>query len=59
MANKGETSVVALEEATSSNPVTPLGLKASILRSPSVAEKIPGGVISPSINEKMEKLTLD
>ncbi|XP_057489435.1 uncharacterized protein LOC130775314 [Actinidia eriantha] len=46
-------------EGTSANLSTVLGPTASILGSPSVAEKLLWGVIPPADKEKVEKLTLD
>ncbi|GFY87393.1 hypothetical protein Acr_05g0010320 [Actinidia rufa] len=46
-------------EGTSANLGTVLGPTASILGSPSVAEKLLRGVIPPADKEKVEKLTLD
>ena len=56
---KRETSVTAQGEGTSAIPIAALEPRASILRSPSVVEKILGGVIPPTDKEKMEKPTLD
>ncbi|XP_057495586.1 uncharacterized protein LOC130780587 [Actinidia eriantha] len=46
-------------EGTSANLGTVLGPTASMLGSPSVAEKLLRGVIPPADKEKVEKLTLD
>ncbi|GFY84217.1 hypothetical protein Acr_03g0009910 [Actinidia rufa] len=46
-------------EGSSTNPGTGLGPTASILGSPSVAEKLLRGVIPAADKEKVEKLTLD
>ena len=46
-------------EGSSANLGTVLGPTASILGSPSVAEKLLRGVIPPADKEKVEKLTLD
>ncbi|GFY97531.1 hypothetical protein Acr_12g0000720 [Actinidia rufa] len=46
-------------EGTSANLGTVLGPTASILGSPSVAERLLQGVIPPADKEKVEKLTLD
>ena len=46
-------------EGTSANLGTVLGPTASILGSPSVAEKLLRGVIPPADKEKVDKLTLD
>ena len=57
--NNTSSTTMVVREGTSVNPGTMLGPKASILRSPSVAEKILGGVIPPADKEKVDKLSLD
>ncbi|GFS31973.1 hypothetical protein Acr_00g0020190 [Actinidia rufa] len=53
------TRLVVPGKGTSANPSTIWRPKASILGSPSMAEKILGGVIPPTNKEKVDKLTLD
>ena len=55
----GATPVPILEEGTSVNPGAILGPRGSMLGSPSVVEKILGGVIPPVDKEKVDKLSLD
>ena len=57
--NKGETSTIAPDEGTLAKFGVVLGPRASMLGSPSVIEKILGGVIPHVDKEKVDKLTLD
>ena len=58
-ASKGATPRVALREGTLANPGHVLGLRASMLKNPTVAEKLLEGVIPPIDREEVGKLNLD
>ncbi|GFZ14455.1 hypothetical protein Acr_24g0006450 [Actinidia rufa] len=58
-ASKGVVPAIAPEEGTSVNPGAALGLKASMLENPTIAEKLFKEVIPPVDKEEVEKLDLD
>ena len=58
-ATSTSTTAVVAREGILINPGTALGLKASILGSPSVIEKILREVIPPANKEKVKKIILD
>ena len=53
------TTIVVVREGTSDSPGTALRPMATILRSPSMVEKILGGVIPPADKENVKKSTQD
>ncbi|GFS35816.1 hypothetical protein Acr_00g0042280 [Actinidia rufa] len=59
LATKGARPAVAPWEGTSANPSNALGPGASMLRSPSIAEKILSEVILPIDKVKVDKFSLD